>query len=34
MHIAVGAAPHQNYFLEAIHAAVVGSEFQVIVSPF
>ena len=34
MHISVGAVSHQVLFLEAIQAAVVGSEFQVITSPF
>ena len=34
MHISVGAVSHQILLLEAIQAAVVGSEFQVITSPF
>ena len=33
MHISVGAVSHHILFLEAIQAAVVGSEFQVITSP-
>ena len=34
MHISVSAVSHHILFLEAIQAAVVGSEFQVITSPF
>ena len=34
MRSSVGAVSHQILFLEAIQAAVVGSEFQVITSPF
>ena len=34
MNIAVGAVSHQILLFEAIQAAVVGSEFQVIASPF
>ena len=34
MHISVGAVSHQILLLEALQAAVVGSEFQVITSPF
>ena len=33
MHILVGAVSQQISFLEAIYAAVVGSEFQVTASP-
>lgn len=32
MHISVGAVSHQILLLEAVQAAVVGSEFQVIAS--
>ena len=34
MHISVGAVSHQILLLEVIQAAVVGSESQVITSPF
>ena len=34
MHIPVGAVSHQLLLLETIQVAVLGSEFQVILSPF
>ena len=34
MHMSVGAVSHQILLLEATQAAVVGSEFLVITSPF